>query len=237
MSIRQALLTVPFLARASPAALARLCEQARPCHYDRGDFLFHAGESAQRMYVAQTGRVAATLISPHGTQLLFHVAGPGEAPGHVDILDGGPYSSSAQALSTVTAVVVPGRACVELLENEPAVALQFARELVAIIRILDASMADLVFLDLEQRLARTLVAAPAVDGVVSMLMTQGELAARLGVARQSLNQAMGRLAARGWIRVDSPRRITIVDGPALAAFVTGDALGLDRNRGARGHPG
>ena len=129
------------------------------------------------------------------------------------------HQASAQALTPVEAVVIPTTACLALVSAEPAVALDFARELSGIIRVLNESMADLVFLDLTRRLARALLDAPHRHGAISFPVSQTELAARLGSARQSLNQAFGRLAQRGFIRLDSPRTVQILDRDALRAYV------------------
>jgi len=95
----------------------------------------------------------------------------------------------------------------------------FAHDLATIVRVLTASMADLVFLGLERRLARTLADAANGDGRVILGITQSELAARLGVARQSVNEAIGKLAARKLITVRSAREIHIVDRAALDEFI------------------
>ena len=218
----EALTVVPFIARASDAAAARLAERASRRSYDRGEFLFRTGEPADRLFLVTAGRIAAIATSEQGTPLLFHVAGVGETPGHVDVLGGHAYSVSAQALSAVQVVVIPARACQELLATEPAAALAYATELSSIVRRLTSSMSDLVFLDLERRLARMLADAPATGDIVSLDMTQSELAARLGAARQSLNQSLSRLAERGLIVLEGPRVIRIVDRDAVAAFVAGE---------------
>lgn len=213
--------TVSFLARASDDGLARLAGHSIVRHFERGSFLFRSGEPAERIYVIQRGRVAAMVSSPDGAKLTFHLAEAGECAGFSALLDPLGHQASAHALSQVEAVVIPAADCLELISAEPRVALDYARELTSVIRILNESIADLVFLDLERRLARTLVEAPSRDDIVWLPVSQGELAARLGSARQSLNQALARLAHRGFVRIESPQRIRITDRAALAAFVAG----------------
>lgn len=215
--------SVPFFARVPAERLQQLAGLSTWRRLSRGEFLFHSGEPADRLFVIASGRLAATVTSSEGAPLLFHVAQAGEAPGQVDVLGGGAYTASARALSAVTALCVPGRACVELLETEPGAMLAYARDLAGMVRALTDSMADLVFLDLERRLARTVADAPAHRDVVRLAMTQGELAARLGVARQSVNQALAKLARRGLIAAESAGTLRILDRAALDAFVKGGA--------------
>ena len=209
----------PFFSRATPDGLARVAARATWRHLARGDFLYHYGEPVTRLYVIATGRVAATITSNQGTPLLFHVAAAGEAPGQVDLLHGEHYTASAQALTAVRALSIPARVCLELLETEPDVMLMHAHHLAEIVRMLTEIMTDLVFLDLERRLARML-AESSVDGQLTDLrMTQSELAARLGVTRQSVNRALVKLASRGLVVVESGRPARILDREVLTAFV------------------
>lgn len=97
--------------------------------------------------------------------------------------------------------------------------LNFATELTQIVDLLTGSVADLVFLDLERRLARFLIEAPSVGDRIHLSLTQSELAARLGVARQSLNRALAKLIERGFVASDSARVIRVLDRPAIDAFV------------------
>lgn len=194
---------------------------AAACHwreFHRGDFLYHAGDSASRIYVIASGRVAAKITSSQGTPLLFHVAEAGEIAGQVDALLGSRYSASAQALSRVRTLAAPSAAFVDLLRAEPAVLFQHAGDLSRIVTVLVESMTDLVFLDLEHRLARTLVNAAENGETFDLLLTQAELGAKLGVARQSVNAALARLSRRGLVAVRSGRLIRVVDRPGLTAF-------------------
>lgn len=210
---------VSFLEPASEESLAALVRRGRWTGFTRGEFLYHFGEPATRLYVIADGRVAATLSSPQGTPVMFHVATTGEAPGQINVLAGGTYSASAQALTTVGAFAMPSEACRALLQAEPACLLHFATELAQIVDLLTASVADLVFLDLERRLARFLLEAPSVGDRIHLSLTQSELAARLGVARQSLNRALAKLVERGFVASDSARVIRVLDRPAINAFV------------------
>jgi CRP-like cAMP-binding protein len=214
-----ALRTIGFLRAASSASLERLTAVSGWRRFARGDHLFHAGERADWVYVITGGKVAAVATSPHGEALIVHVATPGEAAGFVELLDTRQYTLSARALSAVTALAVPARAVVDLLEAEPAVALDYARQLAWITGALNRALADLVFLDLERRLARRLSEAATDAGRVTLTTTQTELAANLGVARQSLNQALAKLARRGLITIESAREVTILDRKGLDAFV------------------
>ncbi len=211
----------PSLARASDDGLSRLAAQSSARRFERGEFLFRADEPVSRVYLIGGGRVAAIVSSRAGAMLMFHVARGGELAGHVSIFEPGGHLAAAKALSDVTAVAMPAKGYLELLAAEPAVALDFARELAGIVKTLNESLADLVFLDLERRLARSLAEAPAAGDLVQLAENQSDLGARLGATRQSVNQALGRLARRGFVRIESPRAIRILDRDGIGAFIEG----------------
>ena len=74
---------------------------------------------------------------------------------------------------------------------------------------------DLAFLDLQGRLARQLLVLAGDDeGAARSSVTQAELASMVNGARQTVNQALRSLEARGFIRSDG-RSFEILDRERL----------------------
>lgn len=210
---------VPFLQSASAGGLSELAERADLRTFSRRQFLYLAGDPVQRVHLVVDGHVAATVTSPEGSAVTFHVAGPGELCGQVDLLTGGTFSVSAQALSDGTALALPAGAVRRLLSAEPDCLARYASDLAGIVTAMTRVTADLVFLDIPHRLARFLLESATPDGRVDVPYTQSELAARLGVMRQTLNAALARLAREGMVRIESTRRLQVLDRDRLEAFV------------------
>ena len=115
-----------------------------------------------------------------------------------------------------------------LIEHPPAL-LELSIGLAEIIRLLDDLVRDLVFLDLPARLAKLLLGRPAPDRRVELGLTQSEMAAQLGVARQSLNRVLGELQRHGLIRVqDSGRSVELLDRTALRQVAAGGGRALSQ---------
>lgn len=87
--------------------------------YEKGDFLFHAGDPAADFYVLLTGCVKIRLEEPR--QAVYTVSSAGEAFGWSSLIMGGTYSASAVC-------------------NEPARLLRFDRDL--LLKIVDENPVD-----------------------------------------------------------------------------------------------
>lgn len=210
-----ALSELPLLAAAPADEVERLAAVAFPRRLSRGQVLFVEGEASEHLFVIVQGRVKVVAVSADGGELVLAVLGPGEPLGELSVLDGSRRSAGAVALEEVALWCVPAGAVRGLLERSPQVALAVARELAGRVRRLTGAAADLVFLDLPRRLAKLLLSEEAAGMVTGL--AQGEVAAQLGVTRQSLNRALQRLQERGWVEV---RRgdVRVVDRAALQRF-------------------
>lgn len=178
----------PLFSALPEQALRELAGRARLRRYEAEQALYRHGDPSDSAFVLGSGHVQARIRSSEGRELVLHVAAPGEAPGYLDLLDESPRSVDAVAQDDVE-VLVPARVVRRALVEHRRALLQLSAGLASIIRDLNELMRDLVFLDLPARLAKLLLARPASDRRVEFGLTQGEPAAQLGVARQSLNRA------------------------------------------------
>jgi CRP/FNR family transcriptional regulator, cyclic AMP receptor protein len=217
----QALAALPLLRAASPEDVQSLARQAFPRHLTRGQVLFVEGDPSDHLFVVERGRLKVTVGSARGQELLLQVVGPGGAVGELSVVDRLPRSAGATALDDLSLWCVPADALRTALARSPGLCLALAEDLAAQVRRLTGASADLVFLDLPQRLAKLLVALHAGEGPPGLAgMAQTEVAAHLGVTRQTLNRALSRLSGAGWVEV---RRegLAVRDPAALREFAEG----------------
>lgn len=211
----QALGAMRFLSHASDRDLDVLASASSFRRLAKGQVLFTEGDASDHVYVVASGRLKIQSTSTRGEDLVYAVVGPGELFGELSVLDGSARSASAVALDEVDLWCVPGPALLSVVRASPAVALALAQELAGQLRRLTATTADLVFLDLPRRLAKFLATNGRGGGISEQ--AQSDVAAQLGVTRQSLNRALQRLQDRGWVEVQRTA-ITVLDLPALERF-------------------
>ena len=191
--------------------------------------LFRCGDPSGSAFVLCSGHVQARIRSDEGRELVLHVSAPPEAPGYLDLIDEAPRSADAVAQDDVEVLTLPAETVRRALIGHPPALLELSVGLAEIIRLLDDLVRDLVFLDLPARLAKLLLGRPAPDRRVELGLTQSEMAAQLGVARQSLNRVLGELQRQGLIRVqDSGRSVELLDRSALRQVAAGGGRALSQ---------
>ncbi len=186
------------------AARRRIAEHVAERVVERGQCVFTQDEPGDRMYVLADGAVKLFVTSRDGgiVELVRHR--PPATFGEVALLDGGPRSASAEAVERSTLLVVTRAELLHLLRAEDQVAEALLSTLGAMVRRTTRQVGDLVFLDLQGRIARRLLAlATEGDGLPrTRRVTQAELASMVSGARQTVNQALRSLESRGYIRAD-----------------------------------
>jgi CRP-like cAMP-binding protein len=184
--------------------------------------VFVQDEPGDRMYVLAEGVVKLFVASRNGgiVELVRHR--PPAAFGEVALLDGGPRSASAEAVERSTLLVVTRSELLRLLRAEDQVAEALLSTLGAMVRRTTRQVSDLVFLDLQGRIAQQLLALAADgDGTArTRRVTQAELATMVSGARQTVNQALRSLESRGYIR-SAGRVFEILDREQLRRLAGG----------------
>jgi CRP-like cAMP-binding protein len=201
----------PFQALDERARLT-MVEHASRRTVDKGQMVFWQDDPGEAMFVLLEGTVKLIVCSRDGELIELHRHAAPAIFGELALLDGGPRSASAEAVERSTLLVVTRAELLRLLRAEDQVAEALLRTLGTIVRRTTRQVSDLVFLDLQGRIARQLLAlATDGDGMArTRRVTQAELASMVSGARQTVNQALRSLESRGYIRADG-RSFEILD--------------------------
>jgi len=211
-----ALTGVDMFAGLEPDVRQRVIATAVPRTYRKGQLLFVENDPGESLIVLRRGSVAVFRTARTGERAVLSVVRPPDVLGEVSLLDGSARSLSAEALEDCSALALSRGAFIELVHASPRMLDAVMRSLGSLIRRLTEQNADHVFLDLPGRVAKTLVrlAGDSSASMVTIELNQSQLAEMAGGSRQSVNQAIGSFANRGWLRTEG-RRIVVTDLPAL----------------------
>ncbi|HEV2920952.1 MAG TPA: Crp/Fnr family transcriptional regulator, partial [Actinomycetota bacterium] len=198
------------------ATQRRIAEHVAERVVERGQCVFTQDQPGDRMYVLAGGAVKLFVSSRDGDIIELVRHRPPATFGEVALLDGGPRSASAEATECSVLLVVTRAELLALLRAEEQVAEALLRTLGTIVRRTTRQVSDLVFLDLQGRIARQLLALAVEDEETAHTrrVTQAELASMVSGARQTVNQALRSLETRGYIRADG-RGFEILDRERL----------------------
>ncbi len=221
---------VPYFARLPDAVLAALAAACVERRYDRGQVIFLEGEPCAGLYIVAAGEVKIFKVSPQGREQVLAQMGPGSTFNEVAVLDGGPNPASAAAVTETEAWVITRQEMQRLTETHPPLAWALIESLASRARHLVAMVEDLSLRSVKSRLARLLLAEADRAGASqasktgeldrSQMVTQAEMAARLGTVREMIGRALRELADDGLIDFDR-HRIVILDREGLVAVGEG----------------
>lgn len=190
----------------------------------RGESLFAYGSAPDAMFGMVTGAVRTSITSASGREFVLGLLQAGHWFGEVSLLDGLPRVYAAHAVGDCEVAVLPAAAFWPLAEKHPEVHLALTRLVCHRLRLALAWIDDTVLMPLPARLARRITAllqgggASGEQGVVSL--SQEDLAAQLGVSRQSINRQLKLWEKQGLLRVDYGR-IAVFDRAALELLTHG----------------
>jgi CRP-like cAMP-binding protein len=126
-------------------------------HYQRGEFLFYAGDRADTIFVLLDGIVKVSYVNPGGDEKIISIFQPGDIFGELFL---GKYRSRigiAQALENVTAAKIGESHLYALIREFPDVGLNFIRHLADEQRETLARLHALMHVDARHRLLGTLL--------------------------------------------------------------------------------
>jgi CRP/FNR family cyclic AMP-dependent transcriptional regulator len=207
----------PLFAGLEDEAASALSDAMGTVKLNRGEVLFHEGDTEDRLYVVITGKIKLGRSGSAGRENLLAVLGPGQMFGELSVFDPGPRSTTATAVTACELRTLEHDELTGWLTGRPEVARGLLGQLAARLRRANDVVADLVFSDVPGRVAKALLdlakrfGDTREDGIhVHHDLTQEELAQLVGASRETVNKALADFAARGWIRLE-PRSVTLID--------------------------
>lgn len=201
----------------APKGLEFLAEHASRLDFERGRTIFQQGEQGESLFVIAEGLVKVWVSSGDGGEMVLATLRTPDAFGELSAVDGRPRSASATALEPTTLVALDRATLLDAVHRHPGVADGMMRALGGLARRITEQTSDLVFLDLGGRLAKALAALADRDGraegdaiVLTLPLTQTELAEMVGGSRQSVNHILRTFEDRGFLEIRG-REVVISD--------------------------
>ena len=196
--------------------------------YRSGEVIFLEGDPARYIYYLEEGLALTCSDGPDGRERGVMTVWPGEFFGTAAFLRGDGHRTTTMALKRCRLLAIDAPAYEACREKCPGFLPDMMEELSREVAVLFEQLADSSLLDSDVKVARFLCRRVEREhcvrrGAKVLVELSQELISRiLGLSRWSVNQALGRLRAEGWVDTGYGA-VRITDYPALRTFA-----GMDR---------
>lgn len=210
--------SIPFFTGLSPDGLDSIRRLIFEKTFERGEVILLEGEPAEALYLVVSGAVKVFKTSAEGKEQILNIVRPGESFNDVPIFDDGPNPASAQAMGPVALYGIRKSDMNAILQKYPQVARNTIKVLAERVRQLVSLVEDLSFRHVIGRVVKILLEHAGDGKGPTPRLTQQEMAAMAGTAREVVARSLKALEDDGAIRLER-HRIVITDKEALKEMV------------------
>lgn len=202
-------------------ALARITREEE---YKSGDMIFNEGEEGYGFYVVLSGQVKIFKLAADGKEQILHIFGPGEPFAEVPVFAGQNFPASAQMLKPGKVLFFPRNDFIELIKENPHLALNMLAVLSMRLRTLAQMVEDLSLREVPARLAGYLLDLSKKSGGGDNLVLdigKGQLASLIGTIAETLSRTMKKMHRQGLLNIEGAR-IQIINRKGLEALAASE---------------
>jgi len=211
---REVLKSVPYFLGLSPAELDSISKFVFERMVERGEVILLEDEPAEALYFVISGAVKVFKVSAEGKEQILSIVDPFESFNDAPIFDGGPNHISAEAMTPVVLYGIRKNDLEIILRDSPQIAMNATKVLADRVRYLVSLVEDLSFKYVIGRVAKMLLEPTENGKGPRPRLTQQDMAAIAGTAREVIGRSLKTLEGDGAIRLER-NRIVITDKKAL----------------------
>jgi CRP/FNR family transcriptional regulator len=187
--------------------------------------LYHEGMPALGIHILCSGRVKLSRGDNNGRQQILRIVGPGEICGEEALLEGAPYTNTAEALETCQSAFVRREAFLDLVQNRDRVLLPLLRHICQVLVETQIRFTHVALSDARTRMAAQLLelaerfGKPGSKGTtLNLALRRGELAALVGLSPETAMRILSEFKREGLLDIQG-RRLTLKSPDRLRALL------------------
>ena len=212
--------SVPYFSGLSAAELEEVKQHVFEQAAERNDMILMEEDQANAVYFVVSGVVKVFKTSVEGKEQILCIVKAGESFNDIAVFDGGPNPASAIAMTPAVLYGITKTDMETILRKHPNLATNVIKILSKKVRHFVSLVEDLSFRNVTDRLAKLLLEYASDHGKMveetgsRPRLTQQEMAAMVGTAREVVGRSLKALEEEGAIRMDR-HRIVIVNKKLL----------------------
>ncbi|MBX3120699.1 MAG: Crp/Fnr family transcriptional regulator [Fimbriimonadaceae bacterium] len=183
------------------------------------------GDPSSNVYLLKRGRVKLANTAASGKEVTFDILEPGEVFGELEVLEGLPRETAAEALDDAMICVIRREDFDRYLAMHPKITVKLTKLIGLRLRRIQSRIEDLVFRDVPARLAHLLLELSKSDGAqeprgirIKAKLTHQEMANLIGCSRETVSATLGQFRDEGLLQLDG-RTLTILDPKGLSRLL------------------
>ncbi|MFQ5509774.1 MAG: Crp/Fnr family transcriptional regulator [Leptospirillia bacterium] len=210
------------------ADMEMLDQRTRMDKIPRRGVVFEAGQPGDAVYLLKSGRVKLTRTQD-GKELLLAILEPGEVFGEMAALTDSPHDTRAEAMEDAAICVIQKADFEDMLSRQPRLSLRLTKLVGLRLRHIETRLHDLVYQDVNHRLASLLLdliaelGEPSPSGPegairIKAKLTHQEMAGLIASTRETVSLTLGHFRDQGLITMER-RSLTVTDPSGLRAIL------------------
>jgi CRP-like cAMP-binding protein len=197
-------------------------ETAKRSSYDTGDVIFYEGDEVKGVYYVESGLVGVRKADPEGNSTLLKVTQPGDTLGYRPLVANQLHRASAEVLKPSVICFITAKTIRQMIQDTPALGLSFLARAAEELGDAEEKYHESVTLSIRARFAHLLIilqhkfGRTGSDGSLhfTLPISRSDLAAMLGVRRESISRIINELDSRG-ITKFAERTVVVPDPDSL----------------------
>jgi len=215
----EVLRSVPLFAQVPEGDLRALAQLVRERTYPRGSLILTQGDPGEALFLIRSGQVKVSVLAEDGREVILSVLGPASFFGEMALVDDEPRSAHVIAMEDTVLLQLRRDDFRARLRSSPELAISLLRELSHRLRRADDTIASLMLLDVNGRVAHLLLELAREEGGdggarITRRLTHASIGQMVGASRETVSRTMRTLVIRNVIAVER-REIRLLDIPAL----------------------
>jgi len=207
--------------------LKRAAENSQVHHFRKGSIIFQKGEPSNWMYIIRKGSIAEFVRYGSSVDIIVKTRKACDYIGEMGMLIDEPYTCTAVAMENSTLYSFSKEKFLELAWSTPKILQHIISQLIDRLNNSCEKFVNAMHLDAEGRLAFTIIQLANDKDTegdnIKINVTQDELAASSGMARQTVASILGQWRKQGWI-LTSRGSISVKNRDALMDVIVDSEL-------------
>lgn len=210
---------LPYFSGLNESVLASVARHFFEKKAVRGDILVFEGEPADVLFFVVAGVVKVFKTSADGKEQILRIIRPGDSFNDVPVLGGGVNLASAAAMSVAVLNGIKKKDLEAVSKEHPKIALNIINVLSQRVQEMIELVEDLSFRNVSGRVAKILLEHIGNGNGEKPRLTQQEMAAMIGTAREMVGRSFRNLEEEGAIRIERNR--IIITNQAILKRIAG----------------